>query len=204
MEISTEWNSSDVHILGYFIDDHGPLQQLIEKARLAREQRMAKILAKLLDLNMDVRDEVRGIQRTANDALGRPHVARALVAKGYAASVEDAFNRLLERGRPAYVPRFRIDPHQAVSAIRASSGVAVWAHPGVLGSTLIGELAAAGLAGLEVYHPLHTDQMQTELIMLGRRYGLILTGGSDAHDAASVGSVTVDDQVWQEIEARRA
>ncbi len=132
-------------------------------------------------------------------AVGRSHVARALVAAGHAESVADAFKRLIGRGRPFYVSKDVRSPQDAIRCIREAGGLAVVAHPGVSRlDHLIPELADAGLAGIEAYHADHSAQQRLHYAALAAEMGLLATGGSDFHgDAAPnppLGSVDIPDE----------
>jgi len=204
VEISTEWRDNDVHILGYFVENKGPLPSLMEQARSARLRRIQDMVAKLMEIGIDLSfDEVVAIAGDEFEALGRPHIARVLVQKKVVADVPEAFSKYLERGRPAFVPRYKLSPEQAIKAIIGSGGVAVWAHPGELADKLILDLTQAGLAGIEVYHPLHSDSVMAHLRDLARARSLVITGGSDAHEARALGSRTVPDEVWTQIMNRK-
>ena len=200
VEISAEWGDKDVHILGYFVEDTGPLAGIMCKAREARVQRVESIVSKLNCLGIAISfTDVTDAAKHDIESLGRPHVARALVSKGVVQDEAQAFTRYLERGKPGYVPRFKLSPDEAVRAIVASRGVAVWAHPGSLCRKVIKELISAGLAGLEVFHPVHSVKEEQDLAALANHHGLVITGGSDAHDAGTVGVRSVDDIVWDKI-----
>ncbi|MGI9952514.1 PHP domain-containing protein [Moorellaceae bacterium AZ2] len=200
IELSTEWEGRDVHLLGYYIDFQGDrLHSFLQRLQHARYGRSLKIIARLRELGYpltweDVAPLVRG------QAVGRLHIAQALVAKGLVPSIEAAFSQLLERGRPAYVPRYKLTPAEGVEIIGACRGVAVLAHPGLIGEdTVIKELAGKGLQGLEVYYPLHGREAVARYLALARELGLLVTGGSDFHgldipDHADLGAVTVDEE----------
>jgi hypothetical protein len=116
-------------------------------------------------------------------ALGRPHVAKALVRNGMVPDVKAAFDRLLSRGRPGYAPSHHITPGEAIDVVRRSGGVPVLAHPGRLNDqTILDALAEGGLAGLEVFYPTHTTQQVAHYRGKAARYGLVMTAGSDFHD----------------------
>lgn len=204
VEISAEWRDKDVHILGYFVEDRGPLVEIMHRAREARVERTKAMIGKLNALGIDI--SFADVTNAADDgigSLGRPHIARVLVSLGVVQDVPQAFARYLERGKPAFVPRFKLSPNEAVQAITASKGVAVWAHPGNLGGILIQELIIAGLKGIEVFHPIHSPKEEKRLTELAICHQLTVTGGSDAHDATTVGIRSVDDAVWDKILLRK-
>lgn len=204
VEISTEWKEQDVHILGYFVENTGPLPSIMERARAARHERIHGIIAKLNGLGVSISyEEIVAATSSEHETLGRPHVARVLVEKKVVRNVAEAFSKLLERGKPAFVPRFKLSPGEAIRAIIASRGVPIWAHPGKLGPVLIDSLVSQGLAGVEVYHPLHTAEEERMLCDLVQRHNIVATGGSDAHDADTLGVKTVAENVWDKIHQRK-
>ena len=178
--------------------------ELMHRAREARVERAKAMVCKLNALGIDLSfADVTNAADDGTDSLGRPHIARVLVSLGLVQDVPQAFARYLERGKPAFVPRFKLSPAEAVQAIIASKGVAVWAHPGSLGGVLIEELINAGLNGIEVFHPIHSPIEEKWLTELAILHQMIITGGSDAHDATTVGIRSVDDAVWNKIILRK-
>ena len=124
----------------------------------------------------------RVMELAGNGSVGRLHVARCLVERGVVPSVTEAFRRLLGRGRPAYVPRYKLSVEEAIELIEQSGGIPILAHPGLLGDEeLVVKLCELGVAGLEVYHPDHTEEQATYYRELCERKGLLTTGGSDFH-----------------------
>lgn len=205
VEISTEWRGGDVHILGYnFNENHGLLQETLREFQEERKRRITKMVNKLVSLGYDISEEEVAIN-AKGDSIGRPHVAQALVAKGYFKDVNSAFEQLLERGGPAYVPREKTSPQKGIEAILSSGGVPVLAHPGLIEnfSDLIGELVPLGLKGVEVYYPLHSDNFVAWMLKTTKNYGLLATGGSDFHGFRGdfLGESTVDVSVLEKIRA---
>lgn len=181
VEISTEENDREVHILGYFID-HNDSSLRAKLAWLAeqRQARAAKIVAKLKNHGLPV--TLPEVAALASGVVGRAHIAFLLVQKGVVRTVEEAFARWLGRGCPAYVPRARLAAVDAVQLIRNAGGAAVLAHPGVSGGAdLLEELVPAGLCGIEAVYPEHAPEQEEYFRGLAARYGLIVTGGSDYH-----------------------
>jgi hypothetical protein len=175
---------SEVHVLGFGMDpDDAEFEAALAAQREQRQARFELILARLRELGMPVDDEIALLSHGADDALGRPTVARALVARGHATSVEDAFQRLLGRGLPAYVPRGGLDPTGAIRAIRAAGGLPVLAHFREAGDriSLLRELIGLGLGGLEVYYR-SWDQATVDAVgAVARKFRLVATGGTDYH-----------------------
>lgn len=199
----------EVHVLGYLFDPSSPsLEAELQRLRLARYERAKQILKKLERLKLPV-SFARVEEIAAGGPLGRPHIAQALVEAGYAGSVLEAFRLYLGIGKPAYVERYKLTPEEAVRLIRAAGGAAVLAHPRLIGEeSIIAPLVAAGLAGIEARYPEHSRGQTRRYSALARRYGLVVTGGSDAHgpgfpEREAIGGVRVDDAVIDELEARR-
>ena len=145
----------ELHILGFGMDpDEASFEAILAAQRGRRRERFDKTVARLRELDLPIDDQLAGISGSDDDALGRPTVARALIEAGHAASVEDAFGRLLGWGKPGYVPRTGLGPVEAIDAIRDAGGLPVLAHFGEAASRVevVQELVDAGLGGLEVYY----------------------------------------------------
>ena len=182
VEFSTRWENRQVHILGYCVDQQNPL--LLDRLaymRGARRSRLEKIMQKLHEMGMDV--DVP-LPEEGHCAVGRPHIARAMIARGYVKTVQEAFDRYIGEGRPAYQPQQKMTPAEAVSVIQQAGGLAVQAHPEEIGNR---ELALRLLDtlpydGLEVYHPSARDTaLQDFWLQAARERSLLVTGGSDFH-----------------------
>lgn len=182
VELSTRIDDEEIHILGYFIDHRDEaFQAKLQALRTDRATRGKKIIEKLKDLGYVL--DWGEIQCTAQgESIGRPHLARALKEKGYVATAEEAFQTLLRRGAPAYVPREKISPEQGIYLIKAARGVPVLAHPGLLADrSLVKQLIPLGLQGIEVYYPLHDELTTSYFLNLCGEFKLVATGGSDFH-----------------------
>jgi 3',5'-nucleoside bisphosphate phosphatase len=176
-------DGQEVHLLGYFVDIEDPalLAGLAGYAR-AREERMERMIDRLRRVGAPV-DSDRVRELAGHGTVGRPHLARALTEAGHAADLPDAFARYIGGGKPAFVPRPRVDPREAIALVRAAGGVPVLAHPysaGGVGSVL-DWLVPAGLLGLEVDYGEYTTEEREVLRAIAARRGLIATGGSDYH-----------------------
>lgn len=186
IELSAEDEDGDVHMLGYFIDVAvAPFQAQLQQFREQRLNRGQRMVERLAELGMPVAwDRVAAI--AAEAAIGRPHVARAMVEAGYVTSVREAFDRFLHNGGPAYVSRYRLSPKQAIELIHSAGGVAVLAHPGLLPNyrAVVEWLVPIGLDGVEVYHPENDESTRLNLSGLAKQFDLIVTGGSDFHGEA--------------------
>jgi hypothetical protein len=182
VELSAVQDGRDVHVLGYFVDaEDADLLQHLNDLREARTRRARSMVGALAEAGYDVDlDEVLAL--SDGGAIGRSHIARALVRKGHAENVADAFQRLIGRGRPFYVAKDVRAPDEVVGVIRDAGGIAVLAHPAVSRvEDLIGPLAELGLAGVEAYHADHTPEQRERLAADARQRGLLVTGGTDYH-----------------------
>ncbi len=184
VEINTTYRGNEVHVLGYGMKPDAPeLVEMITHNREARRLRAQRMVEQLQRAGYGITyDEVL---REAPDAkaIGRPHVAKVLIAKGLVPDIEYAFRNLLRSGKPGYVPSLHVTPAHAIERITAAGGVPVLAHPGRLKDrVLIDELAPVGLRGLEVFYPLHDAQDVQDFRDAARRYGLVMTAGADFHD----------------------
>ncbi len=194
IELTCCVRQNEVHLLGYFFNDtwrDPAFARILEFARGIRAKRIVQIVERLnqLDLNLTVAD-VQACARGAS--IGRPHVARALVARGLVRSVEEAFARFLRPGKPGYVERYRMTAAEGIRHIKSSGGVPVLAHPGlaVIRDVDIRDMRAQGLRGIEVWHPEHSSAQTAHYQRVAADVGLRLTGGSDAH-ATNVGVVRI-------------
>lgn len=182
VELSSSLDGRDVHILGYFIDPEDPtLLGMLSKLRAARLRRAEKMVAALAEAGYTVAiDEVLAL--SAGGAVGRSHVARALVDAGHATTVHDAFQRMIGRDRPFYVHKESQSPTEAIATIRDAGGLAVVAHPGVnRADDLLPGMVAAGLAGIEAYHADHSPAEKVRYARMADEMGLLCTGGTDFH-----------------------
>ena len=187
VEVSSTFQGRDIHVLGYFIDpDAEAMRAHAERAGRRREERMHEMVDRLVAGGTEVTfEEVEAAAGPDRASIGRPHLAKALVERGHVASVPDAFVSLIGDGSEAFVPTHLLDPVGAVEVVRASGGVAVWAHPpGDLVDTLLPVLREAGLDGLEVYRPRNKNASVLWLESICRSQGLLVSGGSDWHGPA--------------------
>ncbi len=183
VELSTDVPSGEVHILGYFIDyTSQELQATLKRLRNSRRERAQGMVTKLRSLGIHI--EWQRVQEIAGSgSIGRPHIAQAMLEKGYIASLKEAFTEYIGRGGPAYVEREKMTPVEAVELILQAKGLPVLAHPFTINDpeTLVIELKAAGLVGIEAYYNGYTADEISRLINLANKYGLIASGGSDYH-----------------------
>lgn len=188
VELSVDFAKGTMHLLGYYIDH--TCVELLEKLTVvqrARAERNLKIVEKLRGLGIDIDlSEVKEVPE--HGQIGRPHFAYTMVQKGYAQNIQDAFDRYLRKGGPAYVEKFKFSPEEAMSVIHKAGGVTVLAHPFTLNllqlqdlEPVIVELKKNGLDGIEVYYPEHSEGQMKVYRTLAKKHGLLLTGGSDFH-----------------------
>lgn len=182
IELNTEWQGTEVHILGYEPDqDFKPFQDKLQELREARMNRMLKILDRLHEMNIDISvNEIKSIAK--GESVGRPHIAQALTQHGYVNTTKEAFDQYIGAGAPAYVPRFKLTPKEGIDLIRKAGGVAVLAHPGQHHlEKHIPFWVKEGLQGVEVSHSDHTPEDEHHYRVLAKKLHLIMTGGSDFH-----------------------
>jgi 3',5'-nucleoside bisphosphate phosphatase len=184
IELSAVEGDSETHILGLHLSDTRRLEAQLVALRDMRRGRAERIVSRLNELG--VRIEFAAVLEQANGgAIGRPHVARAMIAEGWAVDFRDAFDRYLGSGRPAFVAKERLTIVDAIAAIHGAGGLAVLAHPGQGGTReRIEGFARAGIDGIEIRHPSHTPDDVARLTALVDFFGLVPSGGSDWHGAA--------------------
>lgn len=181
VEMGTQVGEASVHILGYHIDANN--KALIDKLyelRNARETRLEKIIKKIRDLGYAIEIPQKD---SSTRAVGRPHVAKALVEKGYFKDVQEAFDKLLKRGKPGYEPQPKLSPEEAVKLIHNAGGIAVLAHPSELENINLVRYLLQKIAfdGLEVYHPSADEFAQKTWLQISKEFNLMVSGGSDFH-----------------------
>jgi 3',5'-nucleoside bisphosphate phosphatase len=182
VELSCYYKGSDVHVLGYLFDYKNPqFVKKIEGFRKERYERGEAMVAKLNELGINLSMEtVKSI--AGNSAVGRPHLADALLREEFVQTYDEAFARYLGYHAPAYVPKPVLTPEQGIEIIHLVRGVAVLAHPGTLKhDEYIPDLVDMGLDGVEAYHSLHDKGTVQRYKNYAKKYGIIYTGGSDCH-----------------------
>ncbi len=183
VEISTDTPDGEIHILGYFVDYNDPeFKAALDRFRNSRLARARGIVDKLNKLGIHI-DWQRVEEIAGDSSIGRPHIAQAMLEKGYIASFKEAFTDYIGRDGPAYVEREKMTPAEAVAIIVKAGGLAVLAHPFTAGEpeAMIRELKPAGLAGIEAYYDNYSAEEIDQLVGLAQKYNLIATGGSDYH-----------------------
>ena len=188
VEISAQFDLGSMHILGFFIDmGNKAMKERLSLLQETRAKRNPQIVEKLRALGVEISyDEV--LQASGGGQVGRPHFAQVMLKKGYVNTMQEAFDRYLGNGAPAYVDKFRFNPEEAMGLIREARGISVLAHPFTLHipsphqlNALLAELVQLGLMGIEVYYPEHTDDQISLYKDLAEKHGLLVTGGSDYH-----------------------
>lgn len=184
VELSAVEDETETHILGLHVWNARPIEAQLTALREMRHSRAQRIVIRLNELG--VRLEFTAVlEQAAGGAIGRPHVARAMIAEGWAVDLRDAFDRYLGAGRPAYVGKDRLALTEAIDIIHAAGGLAILAHPGQSGTQeRIAALAAHDLDGVEVRHPSHSSEDAARLLALVEHYSMVPSGGSDWHGAA--------------------
>jgi len=186
IEINTTFQGDDVHILGYGLPaSNAPIDAALSRHRKARLDRLEAMVQKLRGVGVMITfDDVREGSADAS-SLGRPHIAKALVAHKYAENIEDAFDRYLRSGRPGFVETAHVTPFEAIRLIKESGGIPVLAHPGRLKDPrIVDTIAEAGILGIEVFYGTHTLEQTQQFRHAAEHYGLVMSAGADFHDAA--------------------
>lgn len=204
VELSSEIKGSELHVLGYYIDWQSKWFRdkllLFQDARIDRARRIVEKLRKLgMDISYDMVTALDG------KVLGRPHIARVLLDRGYVKTEDEAFKRYLALGKPAYVEKYQLSPAEAIKMIKRVNGVPVLAHPVFAhADDMFPELVELGLCGIEVYHSKHDAQATKYYEQLAQKYGLLIVGGSDSHGSKiPVGNVRVPYSLVEKLKMER-
>jgi predicted metal-dependent phosphoesterase TrpH len=208
IEITAVHDGADLHLLGYGFDpDHAELARFLETQRADRVRRVIDMIDRLatLGVSIDRRPLLEQATGATGRALGRPAIAKALVAGGHARDIGDAFERYLAVGRPAFVPRRGSAPADVIALVARAGGIVSFAHPGKLGlDDLMPALAARGLAAIEVFHPDHDAAAVARYLALARTLQIGVSGGSDYHGpksgrAEALGTVTLPAEHFDDL-----
>lgn len=185
VEVSAQDSEGEAHILGYWMDYEDPaFQSFLEKPRAARPDRIVEMCKKLSDLGVSVTPEEVFMLAGNRESVGRAHLARVLLQKGYVKEMEEAFQRYLSNRAPAHVKRFKNSLAETLSMIHRSGGISVIAHPGLIEEPdLITRLIHHGVMGIEAFCHEHDREQSERFCRLAHRHGLLITGGSDYHGA---------------------
>jgi 3',5'-nucleoside bisphosphate phosphatase len=186
IELNTDYNGAEIHILGYgFTSDAPAIRTALTAMQNGRKNRNQDILDRLRELGMPLHME-QIVQIAQGEVVARPHIAKAMLQAGYVETFQEAFDKYLAKGAAAFRERHSLTPQQACIAVRESGGLPVLAHPGKFAyEPLLAELMPCGLRGMEVYHPDHSAAQKRRLLHHAQSLGLVITGGSDSHGPTS-------------------
>ena len=205
IELGAYCQGEEIHILGYLVEmDNRPFIEKLAFLHETRIQRMERMVGKLQELGFNI-DMNMVAAISGSGSVGRPHLAAALIGIGAVKTISEAFEKYIGAGRPAYLPRYKMDPTEAVALIKSAGGAPVLAHPGLNKANYpLGDLVEAGLVGIEAFHPAHSPEQACDFQKLASKNGLIATGGSDYHgpdrrEGYSFGMVTVPNNVIGEL-----
>jgi 3',5'-nucleoside bisphosphate phosphatase len=180
VELSVQFETLDLHLLGYFVRDRNVLESAFLALAAEREERAQRMLQRLAELGYTV--EYAAVRRRAHGVIGRPHIAAELVERGFVRDAQDAFDRLLGRGKPAYFAKQAPDLAEGVALLRRAGAVPALAHPHASDcGDALPRILDSGVLGLEVWHPTHDAAKTQRYLRLTRSRGLLPTGGSDFH-----------------------
>jgi len=210
IEITAVADGRDVHVLGYFFDpESAALQTFLAEQRERRVDRIRQMVSRLAEngINLDAEAILAPGLASRSTSVGRPWIARALIAKGYVADVNEAFAKWLDHGRPAFVPRIGAPPPEVFTEIHRAGGLASLAHPVHLKhDEWLAGYAEAGLDAIEVYHSDHDDAASRRYLEFAKKLNLLITGGSDYHGDDShgggPGSVALPREAFERLKAR--
>ncbi|MDI6643133.1 MAG: PHP domain-containing protein [Candidatus Hodarchaeaceae archaeon] len=205
IELSSEHGETEIHILGYFLDwDDRQFRALLDTIQKIRLWRAEVIVGKLQRLGIDISFE-EILSEAKGGSIGRPHIVRVMLRHGHVKTPDEAFERYLRYGRPAYVGKYELGLEDAIKLIRKLRGVPVLAHP-VFSNVddRLPELIKIGLRGIEAYHSRQDQPTSKRYAEFAQKYGLIVTGGSDSHGAEDpIGCVRVPYDVVQQLKSER-
>jgi predicted metal-dependent phosphoesterase TrpH len=210
IELSCFIDGREIHVLGHFVDpEHPTLKRFEDLLAEKRRARMEGIVRKLAALSVHVSvDDI--VRNSGGKTIGRPHISRALVDRGYVSTVKEGFDRYLGEGKPAYVQRYRLSAEEGIQLVAGAGGVTTLAHPGVskLERGDLKRLRESGLAGVEVFHPEHNPSMREKYQRIADEYDLVPTAGSDFHGERvapdrHLGSESMSEAQLARLEARR-
>jgi 3',5'-nucleoside bisphosphate phosphatase len=207
-ELTAEHRGNELHILAYLVDPQNPrLLAEIAKFQRVRQERIREMVTRINELNIPLNaDDVFALANCRSP--GRPHVARALVKAKYCGTLDEAFDRFLKKGRPAWVPKAKMSALEGIDLIHQAGGLAVMAHPGLNRTDeSIPDLVAAGLDGIECFHTKHNASTAARYQQIAHKYCLLITGGSDCHGLSKgkplIGTVRLDYQHVERLYAAK-
>ena len=206
IEFSANYPDHDVHIVGYNIDIYnGTLLEKLNEVIEGRWTRFNNIVERLQDNGIQLREaDVLKIAGTSK-SIGRSHIARALVRNGTFKTVREAFDKMLQKGKPAYVPRYLLEIEEIINLIHKSGGTAVLAHPKLIGDDeIVEKVCGMGIDGIEVFYPVQNSEDTERYTKIAEKYNLRVSGGSDFHGTASryvkdLGDFTIEDKYAEQF-----
>ena len=206
IEFSAHHETQEIHILGYNIDIYDKnLTDRLNDVVEGRWDRFSNMIKKLQDMEYDISET--DVLEIAGDStsISRSHIAQALVKKGFFSSVKECFDEVLEKGRPAYVSHYLLEPQEIIDLIKQSGGIPVLALPKLIkDDELVEQLLKQGIEGIEAFYPKHSPEDTERYLAMANKYNLMITGGSDFHGIEgrvprSLGEFVVDDSYAAEI-----
>lgn len=207
-ELTAEHEDTELHVLGYFLDaQNKKLLDEIAKFQVVRQSRIHEMVGRINELGTPLKAE--SVFALANcKSPGRPHVARAMVKEGFVKNLDEAFERFLKKGRPAWVPKSKVSALEAIELVHQAGGLAVMAHPGLNRTdNIIPALVEAGLDGIECFHTKHSTTMSERYLEIADKYNLLVTGGSDCHGFSKgkplIGTVRLPYEHIEKMKKRR-
>ncbi|MGM9539073.1 PHP domain-containing protein [Anaerovibrio sp.] len=206
IELSAHHEVSEIHILGYNIDIYNKeLADRLNDVVEARWTRFSTMVEKLQGLGYDISETDVLEIADGSTSISRSHIAQTMVRKGYFPTIKETFAQLLEKGKPAYVSHYRLEPEEIIDLIKNSGGTPVLAHPKLIyNDELVEELLKKGIEGIEALYPRHTKEDTERYLAMADKYHLLVTGGSDFHGIPGrmpkfVGEFTVADEYAAEL-----
>lgn len=198
IELNTQFEGKEIHMLGYYIDYKNPwFLDILTRMQKSRHDRAEIMIDKLNKLGIKI--DLRQVEEISKgNSIGRPHIARAMMEKGYVESIMSAFDKYIGAGCPAYVERFKLTTEEAIDIIEKVGGISVLAHPGLIGDKKsISDILNLGVKGIEVLHPKHDQDMVKYLLAIAKERKIFITGGTDCHGILQngepiMGNISID------------
>jgi hypothetical protein len=206
VELSSEMGNMEVHILGYYLDwADARFQALLKTIREVRVWRAELMISKLQDLGVNLEfKEV--LAESGKGSISRLHIARLMLRHGYVNTIQEAFDKYLKFGGPAYVSKYEMSPEEAIAQVKNLRGIPVLAHMkfSPMSEAQLEGLIGAGLKGMEVYHARHAEEENKRFLELAKKYNLIVTGGSDSHgDEDPIGCIKLPYELVERLKGER-
>jgi predicted metal-dependent phosphoesterase TrpH len=205
VELSSEFDGRDLHILGYGFDSaSGELTEMLKRFRDTREKRGLAIIEKLKEQGVEL-DPEELLKKSPDGSLGRPHIAETLIESGYVYTHAEAFAKYLGEHCPAYVKKYKLTPQEAIQYIQGANGLAFIAHPGnyLKDYEKFDELISMGFDGMEIVHPNHSNEETRQLRAIAEKHGILMSGGTDYHGFhgkdISIGSLQFPVELWAQL-----